>query len=155
MLAYYLDKIRATAQTQIQGRQYKTAPGIYNGFLGEGSELQTEVYLGIWNPRLFHLGDQLFYIPLFKYLIDEGYSVNIVGDSGLAPLFEELGCRCISIETFRNLDTRGAIVLSKADLITETQKLANNSFFIGFDYGRMEGAAPVAELILENTRSLL
>lgn len=71
------------------------------------------------DDEYMHLGDHLFFIPLIKTFVDNGYNVKIVPTKAMRPLFRELSLPVIERElNFTNYD----LIVTRVEMISQFSK---------------------------------
>lgn len=98
---YLLCKLQLILLIQLQLRQFKRAPGLYDP--NPGRPVRT-VGFDLCGPSYAHLGDQLFYQPLIRYLESCGLQVGVAPTKPMREYFAAQGHRLIEPEQLADCD---------------------------------------------------
>ena len=148
-------KILAHARSAVAYRRhgFTRDAGVVFGSFGARNFSGTVVF-AFSNPRLVHLGDQLFHEPLMRALSGR-FDLRINGPTELAPYFRALGYK---VDDGADIP-EGSLVVSKHDMAADISRRARQrAHFLGLDYSRFAGEEPVAvaltRIALENLERL-
>jgi hypothetical protein len=99
---YLLHKLQLIALIQLQLRRFKCAPGLYD--LTGGRQGVRSVGLDLCGPSYAHLGDQLFFQPLLRYLENCGLQVGVAPTKPMREYFAVQGHQLIEPEQLADCD---------------------------------------------------
>ena len=134
-------KMLANARSEVAHRRhgFTRDAGVVFGSFGSRNFSGTVVF-GFSNPRLVHLGDQLFHEPLMRALSGR-YDLRINGPTELAPYFRALGYQ---VDDGVHIP-EGSLVVSKHDMAADISRRARQgAHFLGLNYSSLAGEEPVA-----------
>jgi hypothetical protein len=159
MIGYYSKKAVAKIFSKALSARYGLARerAVYAGSFGK-CFLSKTVVLAFWDRALVHLGDQLFHQPLVEHLLARGYTVVVDDKTPLAPYFEALGARVMSVEDMQQ-KLSGALFVSKDDMVFDIwRRFGEGNAVAGINYGGLESddrvAVSIARIVLRTLREL-
>jgi len=105
-----------------------------------------KIIFGFWNPKIIHLGDQLFYQPIIDFL-NKNFEVEVLTYPAIKDYFTTLGYKTFEIEKIQG-KIEGAIFISNRDFLWEMRKnFGRKNIFLGIDYASPPRTERVVELI--------
>ena len=107
-----------------------------------------KIIFGFWNPKIIHLGDQLFYQPIIDFL-NKKFEVIVLTYPAMKDYFATLGYKTFGIDEFER-EVKGVIFISNEDLLWEMRKnFGKENIFLGINYASPSTPKRVVELIFE------
>lgn len=117
--------------------------------LPDNFQFSKKVIFCFWDPKLVHLGDQLFYQPVIDFL-NKQFQVEIITYSAMKNYFSSLGYKTYVLDEKENEKIEGAILITTKDMFWEiTRKFSKNNIFFGIEFSSPPKAKRVVEIIFE------
>ncbi|NQY73870.1 MAG: hypothetical protein HRT90_03815, partial [Candidatus Margulisbacteria bacterium] len=158
MISYYPHKIKEKALSYLHKiiHRFSSGPGFRHGAFTKQFEFKDKLVLAFWDPRLVHLGDQLFHTELVRTCLANNIHVTTIGPTPLADYFKALGSDYYTLADCPPAIFDGAVIISKDDMVHQCKlKSASNGYFVGINYWHLEGTDPIMNLLTQTITKIL
>ena len=118
-------------------------------YLPKGFKFSGKIIFAFTDPRLIHLGDQLFFQPLIDFL-NKKTKIIMINKTPLLGYFQALEYSVF--KNFNLMGDRGNIIISKPELFPKIfKKLSPEyNFFVGIDFSFPKSDKKVARMIFDS-----
>jgi len=157
ILDYYSYKLKNRILTKIIERTngFQKADDLVVFNHPSGFNFSGQVVFDFSNPKIIHLGDQLFYQPIIEYL-SKKFRVIVLTYPAMKDYFSTLGYLTLSPQEIDKKKVRGSVLISNEDFLGQMKKnFSLQNIFIGINYASPQKPKKVVELVFNSILKVL